>query len=372
MFEDFKKPTRQDWEDKAKVDLKGNDPYTTYNWINGSLELSPYYDETDIGKIANVELSHNRLLVNEDPSGEPRVWKNLERIDVKKVAEANKKALHALLNGADGISFDYTNCADSDFEALLKDIKPEYCYLSFCNISFTQAEELVVYLKEDSNHSNFQGTISLKELDPEHSFKLISTNASFNSFCFLTVEVSDNEEGCIQIGSAIYECHKLLRSAALRGMDINTVARALSITTYISTDYFGEIAKIRALRNLYFQLAQSYGANIFQPEDLTIHCISKPWLAEAYEPHANMLKSSTAGMAAILGGCNTLSIMPENSEDKMQQRIARNVSSILKEEAFLSKTSDPVAGSYYLESLTDQLAQKGWEYFQNQTEKDEA
>ena len=77
-----------------------------------------------------------------------------------------------------------------------------------------------------------------------------------------------------------------------------------------------------------------------------------------------MLKSTSAALAAILGGCDALTVQPEN-ENPMMARIARNVSSILREESHLSKVADPTAGSYYLESLTNQLAINAWKKFQN-------
>jgi methylmalonyl-CoA mutase len=79
-----------------------------------------------------------------------------------------------------------------------------------------------------------------------------------------------------------------------------------------------------------------------------------------------MLKSATAAMSAIFGGCDGLTIFPESDEDSMMARIARNVSSVLREESHLSKVADPTAGSYYLDSLIEQLADQSWRVFQKQ------
>ena len=75
------------------------------------------------------------------------------------------------------------------------------------------------------------------------------------------------------------------------------------------------------------------------------------------------MKETYAAMAAILGGCDALTIEAEEEGNTMMNRIARNTSSILDEESFLSKVADPLAGSYYIESLTKQLAEKAWAKF---------
>jgi methylmalonyl-CoA mutase len=85
-----------------------------------------------------------------------------------------------------------------------------------------------------------------------------------------------------------------------------------------------------------------------------------------------MIKSTTASMAAIIGGCDSLSVLPEDETVPLMSRIASNVSNILREESHFDKVADPLAGSYVIADLTDKLAQQAWLHFQNQMKNDQA
>ncbi|MDX1627216.1 MAG: methylmalonyl-CoA mutase family protein, partial [Fulvivirga sp.] len=142
-----------------------------------------------------------------------------------------------------------------------------------------------------------------------------------------------------------------------------------AIVYEVGTDFFGEIAGLRALRQLYYQVARAFEANKFLPEDLKVLAISTAWTSDDYNPHANMIKSTTAGMAAVLGGCNALYIEPEDASKPVMSRIAKNVSNILKDEAHLNDQVDPAAGAYYIEALTDKMAKEAWKIFQQKNEQ---
>jgi methylmalonyl-CoA mutase len=88
------------------------------------------------------------------------------------------------------------------------------------------------------------------------------------------------------------------------------------------------------------------------------------------DPYLNMLSNTSQAMSAILGGCDLLTVYPHNRgiepTDDFGKRIARNISVILREEAYFDKVADPAAGSYYLEKLTDQFSASIWEAFRQQ------
>jgi methylmalonyl-CoA mutase len=97
-----------------------------------------------------------------------------------------------------------------------------------------------------------------------------------------------------------------------------------------------------------------------------IHGLSPFWNDSSYEPNANMLKSTTTAMSAILGGCDAITIVPEdeNNEGGFKSRVARNVLTILREESYLNLTADATVGSYYLENLIEQISISAWKKFQ--------
>ena len=127
------------------------------------------------------------------------------------------------------------------------------------------------------------------------------------------------------------------------GITVYSELNSNSILVDIGDDFFLEIAKLKALR------IKSQNKNLF------IHAFIKPFVNEAYKPHGNMISSTSRALAAVLGGCDALTVQAENTGDETQERIARNVSLLLREESHISKTADATAGSYYIESLIQQL-----------------
>ena len=144
---------------------------------------------------------------------------------------------------------------------------------------------------------------------------------------------------------------------------INQALNAVAFSVSIGTDLFLEIAKLKALRFLWLQIAKAYDPNYISP--IFIHATVKAMKSQDYQPHGNMIQGTTASLSAILGGCDALTVQPVGNPVSITTRVARNVSSILREESHMGKVSDPTAGSYYIEKLTDQLASIAWEKFQH-------
>ena len=134
----------------------------------------------------------------------------------------------------------------------------------------------------------------------------------------------------------------------------------------MNTDYFFEIAKFRAVRALWIELEALYNTGL-DPKSVKIGAESSVWAVAKYDPYVNMLRSTTEGMSAVLGGVDALSIAPYDSTfenpTSFSSRIALNISHLLKEESYFDKVVDPAAGSYYIENLTDTLIAKALELF---------
>jgi methylmalonyl-CoA mutase len=142
-----------------------------------------------------------------------------------------------------------------------------------------------------------------------------------------------------------------------------TIVKRFQFNLAVGSDFFTEIAKLRALRKLWALVLDQYGMN----EELYLHCETTQLNKSSLDSYNNMLRTTTESMSAILGGCNSLVVRPFDitfkNTSEFSARMARNQQLILKEEAYLDKVADAGAGSYYIESLTDKIAEEAWQDF---------
>ncbi len=159
-----------------------------------------------------------------------------------------------------------------------------------------------------------------------------------------------------------------IRAMQERGLDIDTIAPRIQFTFAIGAQFFMEVAKLRAARTLWASIIEAFGGNA-ESQKMSLHARTARRNKTATDPHVNMLRVTTEALSAAVGGATSLHIEPfdsvtQSGDNEFSRRIARNVQLILQEEANLTKLVDPAGGSFYVEYLTDQLAEKGWELFQ--------
>ena len=139
---------------------------------------------------------------------------------------------------------------------------------------------------------------------------------------------------------------------------IPSINQPITIEVSVGTNYFFEIAKLRALRLLFTTLALEYNHN------LDCHIVVTPTKRNKtlYDYNVNMLRTTTECMSAILGGANAIANLPYDAlyhkDNEFGDRISRNQLLILKHESYFDKVNNPADGAYYIESLTKQLAEK--------------
>jgi methylmalonyl-CoA mutase len=140
------------------------------------------------------------------------------------------------------------------------------------------------------------------------------------------------------------------------------VARS-EVRLAVGSTYFLEISKLRAARILLANLLDAFGISA-RPK---IHVITTSATKTLYDSHNNLLRGTIEAMAGVIGGCDSLSVAAYdqgyNTPDEFSERLARNTEILLREEAHLGKVSDPLGGSYAVESLTDSMAQTAWSLF---------
>ncbi|HEX2762629.1 MAG TPA: methylmalonyl-CoA mutase [Allosphingosinicella sp.] len=155
-----------------------------------------------------------------------------------------------------------------------------------------------------------------------------------------------------------------VRAAKARGLDVDAFAPRLSFFFGIGMNFFMEIAKLRAARTLWHRIMSGFGARNPKSLMLRTHCQTSGVSLTEHDPWNNVMRTTIEAMAAVLGGTQSLHT---NSFDEamalptdFSARIARNTQLILAEESGIPNVADPLGGSYYVEALTKELADKAW------------
>ena len=149
------------------------------------------------------------------------------------------------------------------------------------------------------------------------------------------------------------------------GLDADSVAPRFVMALSMGSNLFMQIAKLRAARLLWSQITEAFGC---EPSPLFIHARSSIFNKSVLDPHTNMLRATSEAFAAVIGGADSLHVAafdePIRTPDEISRRIARNVHVVLAEECGFSEVADAAGGSWYVESLTRELAAKAWALFQ--------
>jgi methylmalonyl-CoA mutase len=145
--------------------------------------------------------------------------------------------------------------------------------------------------------------------------------------------------------------------ALAEGADRLAAGQTVAVAGFaVGSNHFMEIAKLRAMRRLWATIADAFG----RPTSLRIHARTAGENKTTYDPYVNLLRVTTEALSAVLGGCDSLTVVPCGFD----AHLAENVQHILREESHLDKVGDPGAGAYYVEALTDALASEAWTSFQ--------
>lgn len=334
-FEDFPKADKKDWENAAREELQGADPWQKLSSSLFGLDVLPYYDATAAANAAPL------LRNAEDSFLGPRTWYNCPHVAVNNEADANKTALRHLASGADGILFSISSTPD--LPSLLKNIDLGSCSISF--LASGHAHEFI------NSIDQYYSTSSEMETALPGAFfgNIVSERVNSRSLHGAGLQVSHS-------GSAENDLVSVFTSLLKPQVISGSVKSALMIP--LTTQFFGDIVILRAARMIWNMISQHAGSA--DPGSLFILGHSAAWTNPSYASHENMLKSTMAAMGGILGGCDALTIEPQDAGNELTSRVARNISNVLREESHLSKVADPLAGSWFIESACAQLTEKVW------------
>ncbi|MDA3646781.1 methylmalonyl-CoA mutase subunit beta [Saccharopolyspora indica] len=170
-----------------------------------------------------------------------------------------------------------------------------------------------------------------------------------------------------ELGCSLAAATTYLRWLTDAGLDVDTAAGLLEFRYAATADQFLTIAKLRAARRLWEQVTRTSGVSE-QARGQVQHAVTSAAMLTRRDPWVNMLRTTIASFAAGVGGAQAVTTLPFDAAvglpDAFARRIARNTQSLLLEESHLAQVIDPAGGSYYVESLTDELAKAAWAWFQ--------
>ncbi len=371
LFSEFPPLKKSDWLAEITRDLKGKSFDETLVWhtLEG-FEVQPIYTDEDVSPFP----------VPFKPTGE---WLIREEIFEQDVSQANARALDVLNRGAMALAFFATPKSDAEMRTLLNGIWLEAAPVHFYTCS-NPVQTLTLLLNEvRSRNLDPKFVHGSLDVDAVASFatsgkwdkdaftiagNLLRAAQGFPHFKVLTIraDVYQNAGSSLvqELAFALASTVEYLDALTEQGFSANDVLQHLEVSFAVSSSYFLEIAKFRAARWLFEQLASTYGATATP----TIHAVSAKWNKTIYDAYNNLLRGTVEAMAAATGGADSITVSRFDElyakPNEFSAHLSRNTSLILRDESHLDKVVDAAKGAYFIESLTESFGREAWKCFQ--------
>lgn len=408
LFAEFKPSTYEEWKEESVKLLKGA-PFDKkmYSKTPEGIVLKPIYNKEDV----NFEVSlpgyddYVRGVSAEGNKGSP--WKIDQQIYASTPREFNKLALDALNKGqtaleirldcpsSRGVDADESEAGrvgkcglsvsvKKDFDEALKGIETDCVEINISTASRAAGVAAILYAsqkgKKLSGGIRFdpigilaeRGKLDRKlECAFDEMFALASYNAkNMPSFGAIGVDAmpysSAGASAVEELGAAMATAAAYLREMLARGMSIDETAPLVRFRLSLDSNFFMTVAKLRAARVLWAKIVEAFGGSE-ESRKIRVNAKTSVYNKTVYDPYVNMLRTATEAFSGVIGGCDSMTVSPFDEimrkPDEFSTRIARNQQIILQEECNLADVIDPAGGSYFVETLTKELAGKAWEFF---------
>lgn len=339
-FSEFSSTSFDEWIEKIKTDLKGKELKSLKKDSLEGVRQMPF-------SAPLPEIPGNDEALDMHPKN---TWDCIEIIADKESKAANNHALHALMNGADGLHFVFQE--NWNWEEVRKGINFEY---------------ITVYL----DLSIFQPSINEDIFSVCPNIFWISSN-SRNSGKTCTNEIikAVNQGAMVdtELALTLNELKSLIEKCLDSDLDEDEASAKVFALMATNSNHLIEVAKIRALKYMYAFMLEKMGVK----HDCSkfLHVYSLPQAANKFSTDVenNLLRLSSEFMSTLLGGSDAIGILPYNLNKEqstiLSQDTSRNISNLLREESYLDKCADPTKGSYYFEELSAKIISKSWSKFQ--------
>lgn len=392
LLSEFPPVTTGQWEEKIIEDLKGADYEKKLVWRTPEgISIKPYYRSENINALTYLGTLPGHYPFVRGNKTFDNSWEIRQCIDVSDLKEANRIAVNALSKGATALSLDVSEVeSGDDLVTAFKNINlaktdihffgsPNYPNLLNHLVEFGKKAGVdLTQLKgsfdfDPISYLLLRGDFYHHELvDFGQAFDLIKLGSKvFPKFRFISINghYIHNSGGNIiqELAFAMASASEYVAMLTSKGLTADEVLPRLNFIFSSGSNYFMEIAKFRAVRLLWARIAEQYSPGNKNTLKAYVHAVTSNWNKTVYDPHVNMLRTTTEAMAAAVAGVDSITVNPFDAPfreaDDFSRRIARNQQILLKEESYLDKVIDPSAGSYYIEQLTESLAAYAWELF---------
>ena len=407
LFEAFDPIPLEDWEEKITKDLKGKDYKERLAWnMEEDLKLLPFYRREDLEELAFTIAQPGTWPYVRGRSADATGWEICHPVYQPKPEDAATELEHAIRYQADAVSVTFRteshqgrlggNLTGTDLQSLeqfrkwVGDHRLDGKHLVVDSEMATPYWVALLSAAADEGITENQQRASLS-FDP---FTYTAFNgceplpmAEWHTVAAQTIRFADeNLPNIRSLGVDAVDFHnagasstqelayalaigtEMMAQLTDAGLKPKQVASHIFFRLGIGSSYFPEIAKFRASRLLWATILGSFGLDEDEADAFRIHAITSRWNKALYDAHTNMLRTTTEAMSAAIGGCDLLVVEPYDAifrhPDSFAHRIAINQQHLLKEESYLSSVADPAGGSYYIEKLTEQMAESAWEQFQ--------
>ncbi len=372
LFSDFEAVSSKQWKQQIQYELKGADYNETLVWESPEgIKVKPFYHADD---------SEASETVNLDAIVPTKPFAIVQNIFVHDVQKSNARALETLQRGAESVRFTLENDAIS-IEELMQNLPLEnvnyYFNLPFLSVEFTNKindfaskNKANIFIQNDPIGQLGKDGNWFENLEKDfEKLNIIAKNSHPLEGCptggvasFLTISSGIYQNAGANI---VQQLAYTLAQANEYFNRIPAINQPITIEVAVGTNYFFEIAKLRAIRLLFNTLASEYNHNF------DCHIIATPTKRNKtlYDYNVNMLRTTTECMSAILGGADAVANLAYDAiyhkDNEFGDRISRNQLLVLKHESYFDKVNNPADGAYYIETLTEQLAEKALELFKD-------
>ena len=418
LFDEFNAVSRKIWEDQISEDLKGADYKKKLSWhTKEGFKVLPFYMRQDVDSLSFTEEipgSFPFTRGHSDTTSAPS-WKIGQQVYGNNLADVNKVAGDAIENGCDAlvIPFNLTKTKGKSDQSF-KLNGPELLDQSSFNKVFKAPGGNPLLIFDCGNFAPFL-TAAYRNMVDEAMSKSGKqpadvqfiwdplTSMAFADSVSLNTETETWSEPLAQgvrfaeqiagredshvkllginakryhnaganaaqeIAFALSIANEYLANLTDAGLSLKTLLKQLFFAFGTGSSYFKEIAKLRAFRFLWAQVISKYGISGDDQPHVPVYSFTSGWNKTLYDPHSNLLRTTTEGMSATIGGCDLLVIQPFDQTFRkptdFSLHLARNQQHLLKEEAYFDAVQDPGGGSYYIETLTQKLAGQAWDLF---------